>query len=185
MTRHGKWALAFTVLAAANLAAFRLTPRLTGIDAATISNTPDLQFGGYSVTDLASWLTALGQSGRAAFLNWHTFALDLTLPLLAFLAFGLAMRTALARFPRTAELSTAIVTVLCFAAPGAYMIADYAENAVVAALLSDPSRLTAFTASLATGLTVTKFAFVALSLVLLCCVWLPALLQNKQRGDAR
>ncbi len=181
MTRTGKIALAFAVCALANLAAFRFEPRLTGIATDIIGRTPDMQFGGYSRAHLFDWLAALGEGGRHAFLRWHTYRLDLTLPVLAFLALGFSMRAALARFPRTTALSPVIVAALCFAAPGAYMAADYSENAVIARLLASPDGLNDFNASLASGLTVAKFAFAALSLVLLCCVWLPALLLAAQR----
>ncbi|WP_199227113.1 hypothetical protein [Aminobacter sp. AP02] len=127
----------------------------------------DLRFLGFSETEGFAWIAALGRRGAEAILVWHYLTFDLVFPALLSLTLASLILKAGEQLPRFAALSHTMrsVTALVLVLP--YTIADYAQNIVVARMLSDPPSAGSRSMALASGLIVAKFALLVVPVVAL------------------
>jgi hypothetical protein len=137
----------------------------------------DIRLMGFSSDDAVAWLTALGEPGREAVLVWQYSSFDLFFPAV----FGLALvgiflhvasrSTAPSLRSKRTQLATGVVIVL------PYVLADYAQNILIARMLSDPSAASIWLTSLASDLVTAKFLLALAALAVIAVVFL--------RGRAR
>jgi hypothetical protein len=132
----------------------------------------DIRLLGFSSDDAVAWLTALGEPGREAVLVWQYSSFDLFFPAI----FGLALlglflhaasRSAMfsLRSKRT-QLATGILIVL------PYVVADYAQNILIARMLSDPSAASIWLTSLASEFVMAKFLLALAAMAAVAAVFL-------------
>lgn len=127
----------------------------------------DLRFWGFSESEGFAWVAGLGRLGAETILVWHYLTFDLIFPaLLSATLVSLILKTG-DRLPRFAAHSDRLRAILALALVLPYTIADYAENLVVARILSDPPSAGAEAMALASGLIVAKFAFLAVPVVVI------------------
>lgn len=131
----------------------------------------DLRFWGFSEAEGFAWVAALGRRGAEIILVWHYLTLDLVFPALLSLTLASLILKAGERLPRFAAQTPTMRSLAALALVLPYAIADYAQNFVVARILSDPPAAGARSMSLASGLIVTKFALVAVPVVVLGAFW--------------
>lgn len=138
----------------------------------------DMRVMGFSPDEGMAWLTALGRRGGEIILVWHYLTFDLLFPaLLSLTLVSLILATGrrLSGFralPAQAQALVAVVLVL------PYMIADYSDNIMVARLLSDFQAANPDSLSFASALIVTKFALLAVPLIVIPTFYLAG-----QRGS--
>lgn len=132
----------------------------------------DMRVTGFSPDEGMAWLTALGRRGGEIILVWHYLTFDLLFPALLsvtlaslILATGRQLRGFRA-LPAQAQALVAVVLVL------PYTIADYSENIMVARLLSDFQAANPDSLSFASALIVTKFALLAIPLIVIPAFYL-------------
>jgi hypothetical protein len=117
----------------------------------------DIRLMGFSSDDAVAWLTALGEPGREAVLVWQYSSFDLFFPAVFGLALvGLFLHAAsrsalLASRSKRAHLAAGVLVVL------PYVVANYAQNILIARMLSDPSAASIWLTSLASKLVMAKF----------------------------
>lgn len=132
----------------------------------------DLRVGGFSPEKGMAWLIALGPSGREVILVWHYLTFDLAFPALLAATFASLLLATGNRLPRFAALSDRARSAFLLVLVLPYMVADYAQNFAVARMLSDPLRANPGSLSLASALIVTKFALVAVPVIVIAAFWL-------------
>ncbi|WP_195179799.1 hypothetical protein [Mesorhizobium sp. INR15] len=132
----------------------------------------DMRFTGFTPDEGMAWLTALGRRGGEIILVWHYLTFDLLFPALLsltlvslLLATGRRLETFRA-LPGQMQSICALVLVL------PYTFADYAQNLAVARLLSDFLSANPDSLSLASALIVTKFALLAVPVIVIAAFWL-------------
>jgi hypothetical protein len=117
----------------------------------------DIRLMGFSSDDAVAWLTALGEPGREAVLVWQYSSFDLFFPAVFGLALvGLFLHAAsrsalLASRSKRAHLAAGVLVVL------PYVVANYAQNILIARMLTDPSAASIWLTSLASKLVMAKF----------------------------
>lgn len=127
----------------------------------------DMRVTGFSPDEGMAWLTALGRRGGEIILVWHYLTFDLLFPaLLSLTLVSLILATGrrlpgFRALPAQAQALVAVVLVL------PYMIADYSDNIMVARLLSDFQAANPDSLSFASALIVTKFALLAVPLIVI------------------
>ncbi|QND59769.1 hypothetical protein HB778_26840 [Mesorhizobium huakuii] len=138
----------------------------------------DMRYFGFTPDEGMAWLTALGRRGGEIILVWHYLTFDLLFPALLsltlvslILATGRRLKT-FRTLPGQVQSIVALVLVL------PYTLADYAQNIAVARLLSDFLSANPDSLSLASVLIVTKFALLAIPLVVIAIL---ALVGQKPR----
>ncbi|MBB6466378.1 hypothetical protein HNQ96_002243 [Aminobacter lissarensis] len=135
----------------------------------------DLRFLGFSESEGFAWVAALGRPGAEIILVWHYLTFDLVFPaLLSATLVSLILKSG-DRLPRFAAMAETMRAAVALALALPYTIADYAQNIVVARILSDPSSAGAKSMSLASALIVTKFALLAIPLIAIAAFLLAAL----------
>lgn len=138
----------------------------------------DLRLTGFTPDEGMAWLTSLGRRGSEIILVWHYLTFDLLFPALlsvtlvsVILALGRRVRV-LRALPAELQAVFALILVL------PYTCSDYAQNLAVARLLSDFLSANPDSLSLASTLTVTKFALLAVPLIVIAVL---AVAGQKQR----
>ncbi|TJV44942.1 MAG: hypothetical protein E5Y02_04180 [Mesorhizobium sp.] len=132
----------------------------------------DMRFFGFTPDEGMAWLTALGRRGGEIILVWHYLTFDLLFPALLSLTLVsliLAIGRRLKNFrvlPPQVQSIFALVLVL------PYTLADYAQNIAVARLLSDFLSANPDSLSFASALIVTKFALLAIPVIVIAAFWL-------------
>ncbi len=127
----------------------------------------DVRVTGFTPDEGMAWLTALGRRGSEIILVWHYLTFDLLFPALLSVTLvsvivALARRMSTFRaLPAQVQAVFALVLVL------PYTFADYAQNLAVARLLSDFLSANPDSLSLASTLTVFKFALLAVPLIVI------------------
>src|SRR6476659_2509899 len=110
-----------------------------------------------------AWLTALGRRGSEIILVWHYLTFDLLFPaLLSVTLVSLILATG-RRLKAFRVLSAQLQSIFALVLP--YTLAHYAQNIAVARLLSDFLSANPDSLSLASALTVTKFALFAIPVI--------------------
>jgi hypothetical protein len=144
----------------------------------------DLRFLGFSESQGFAWIAALGRRGAETILVWHYLTFDLICPGLLSLTLVSLILKAGDRLRRFADLSESMRSVVALALVLPYTIADYAQNIVVARILSDPPAAGAKSMALASALIVTKFALLAVPFVVIAAFVLAALRKQSAPRDA-
>jgi hypothetical protein len=127
----------------------------------------DMRVAGFTPDEGMAWLTALGRRGGEIILVWHYLTFDLLFPaLLSVTMVSLILVTGrrLTNF-RAQPAHVQSIFALLLVLP--YTLADYAQNVAVASLLSDFLSANPDSLSLASSLTVTKFALLAIPVVVI------------------
>jgi hypothetical protein len=138
----------------------------------------DMRFFGFTPDEGMAWLTALGRRGGETILVWHYLTFDLLFPALlsvTLVSLILATGRRLKNFramPAQFQSVFALVLVL------PYTLADYAQNIAVARLLSDFLSANPDSLSFASALIVTKFALLAMPVIVIAVFWLAAQKQH-------
>ncbi len=138
----------------------------------------DIRISGFTTEDAVGWLTALGEPGREAVLVWQYSSFDLFFPALFGLALaGLFLHASsrpqlFAPLSRLAQLSLSIAVAL------PYVVADYAQNFLIARMLSDPSSATVWMTSVASRLVIAKCLLAIAAMLIVAAVFL------RRRGRA-
>lgn len=126
----------------------------------------DWRFWGFSESEGFHWIAALGRPGAETVLVWHYLTFDLVFPaLLSVTLVSLILKSG-ERLPRFAALSERMRSLVAIALVLPYTIADYAQNIVVARMLSDPPSAGSRSMALASGLVVAKFALLVVPVVI-------------------
>lgn len=140
----------------------------------------DMRILGFTPDEGMAWLTALGRRGGEIILVWHYLTFDLLFPALLsvtlvslILATGRRLKSFRA-MPAQLQSIFALVLVL------PYTIADYAQNIAVARLLSDFLYANPDSLSFASALIVTKFALLAIPVVVVAAF---TLVDQRRRQD--
>lgn len=127
----------------------------------------DVRITGFTPDEGMAWLTSLGRRGSEIILVWHYLTFDLLFPALLsvtmvslILATGRRMKS-FRTLPAQLQSVFALILVL------PYTFADYAQNIAVARLLSDFLTANPDSLSLASSLIVTKFALLAIPLIVI------------------
>lgn len=132
----------------------------------------DMRILGFTPDEGMAWLTALGRRGGEIILVWHYLTFDLLFPaLLSVTLVSLILATgrrlkAFRVLPAQLQSIFALVLVL------PYTLAHYVQNFAVARLLSDFLSANPDSLSLASALTVTKFALFAIPVIVIAAFWL-------------
>lgn len=132
---------------------------------------PDMHVFGYTAESVKAWIDALGREGRIAFLNLHTFFLDLLFPpafAFASAALSMALGSRVGWFARMAGLRR---VALAAVAPLFYLGCDFSENMAVAPLIADPTTISPATVASASLLTLGKWVFVVPTIALPAALW--------------
>jgi len=132
----------------------------------------DIRLLGFSSDDAVAWLTALGEPGREAVLVWQYSSFDLFFPAV----FGLALigiflhaasrSAALSQRSKRIQLAAGVLVVL------PYVVADYAQNMLIARMLSDPSAASVWLTSLTSELVTAKFLLALAAMAVIAAVFL-------------
>jgi hypothetical protein len=141
----------------------------------------DLRFLGFSESEAFAWVAALGRPGAEIILVWHYLTFDLVFPALLSLTLVSLVLKSGEHLPRFAALSETMRSVAALTLVLPYTISDYAQNIVVARILSDPPSAGAKSMSLASALVVTKFALLAVPVVVIAAF---ALAARRNRSDS-
>lgn len=138
----------------------------------------DLRFAGFTAQEGAAWLAALGPDGAWSVRMWHYLSFDLVFPALLGLAMASTIDRLASRQPRYAAMRNwgRAAFSLCFVAP--FVLFDYAQNWVVAALLAHPLEATPTDIERASSLVVAKFVFLMLPIMIIALFAL-ATLRNR------
>ena len=132
----------------------------------------DMRFLGFTPDEGMAWLTALGRRGGEIILVWHYLTFDLLFPaLLSVTLVSLILSTG-RRLKNFRVLPGQLQSIFALILVLPYTLADYAQNIAVARLLSDFLSANPDSLSLASALIVTKFALLALPLIVIAAFWL-------------
>jgi hypothetical protein len=132
----------------------------------------DIRLMGFSSDDAVAWLTALGEPGREAVLVWQYSSFDLFFPAV----FGLALVGVFLHVAsRSAPLSlrskrTQLIAGVLLVLP--FVVADYAQNVLIARMLSDPATASVWLTSLASKLVMAKFLLAVAAMAVVAGVFL-------------
>ncbi len=127
---------------------------------------PDMRAFGYGPETVTAWVNALGNEGRALFLNYHTFMLDLFFPPAFAYALALVTNFAGRGLPWHDRLAWPRRLVLAVLLPAFYLGFDWSENWAVARMVADPETISATTVGVASLRTVWKWVFVMAAMLL-------------------
>lgn len=126
---------------------------------------------GFSTDDVSDWLTALGPAGAQAMLVWHYLTFDLVFPALFGLTLASLTLSATKRIPRLSRHPHRVRAVGCVLWVLPYVVVDYLQNLVVAAMLTNPTGLDHTIVEFASGLNIAKFVFGAAGVAVLILLW--------------
>ncbi|MBZ9963232.1 MULTISPECIES: hypothetical protein [unclassified Mesorhizobium] len=138
----------------------------------------DMRVFGFTPDEGMAWLTALGRRGGEIILVWHYLTFDLLFPaLLSVTLVSLILATG-RRLRNFRVLPGQIQSIFALILVLPYTIANYAQNIAVARLLSDFLSANPDSLALASALIVTKFALLAIPVIIIAVFWLVAQKQN-------
>ncbi|UDL91239.1 hypothetical protein LGH82_08245 [Mesorhizobium sp. PAMC28654] len=127
----------------------------------------DVRVTGFTPDEGMAWLTSLGRRGSEIILVWHYLTFDLLFPaLLSVTMVSLILATG-RRMKSFRTLPTQLQSIFALTLVLPYTFADYAQNIAVARLLSDFLTANPDSLSLASSLIVTKFALLAIPLIVI------------------
>ncbi|WP_348642798.1 hypothetical protein [Mesorhizobium sp. B2-2-3] len=138
----------------------------------------DMRVFGFTPDEGMAWLTALGRRGGEIILVWHYLTFDLLFPtLLSVTLVSLILATG-RRLRNFRVLPGQIQSIFALILVLPYTIANYAQNIAVARLLSDFLSANPDSLALASALIVTKFALLAIPVIVIAVFWLAGQKQN-------
>ncbi|PZV36879.1 hypothetical protein [Mesorhizobium kowhaii] len=132
----------------------------------------DMRFLGFTPDEGMAWLTALGRRGGEIILVWHYLTFDLLFPALLSLTLVSLILATGRRLKNFRVLPGQMQSIFALILVLPYTLADYAQNIAVASLLSDFLSANPDSLSLASALIVTKFALLAIPLIVIAAFWL-------------
>ncbi|QKC77878.1 hypothetical protein EB233_22235 [Mesorhizobium erdmanii] len=135
----------------------------------------DMRYFGFTPDEGMAWLTALGRRGGEIILVWHYLTFDLLFPALLSLTLVSLILATGRRLENFRVLPGQVQSIFALVLVLPYMLADYAQNIAVARLLSDFLSANPDSLSFASALTVTKFALLAIPVVVIATFWLMGL----------
>jgi hypothetical protein len=132
----------------------------------------DPRIMGFTTDEAVAWLAALGEPGREAVLVWHYSSFDLFFPVLFGLSLAGLFLHGAARSGIFSGVSKRAQLAYAVAVPLPFVIVDYAQNLLVARMLTDPSAATVWLVSLASRLVTAKFLLAVAALLIVAAVFL-------------
>lgn len=114
-----------------------------------------------------AWLTALGRRGSEIILVWHYLTFDLLFPALLSLTLVSLILATGRRLKNFRAQPAQLQSLFAFVLVLPYTLADYAQNIAVARLLSDFQSANPDSLSFASALIVTKFALLAIPVIVI------------------
>lgn len=135
----------------------------------------DIRFTGFTPDEGMAWLTALGRRGGEIILVWHYLTFDLLFPALLSVTMVSLILTTGRRLKNFRAMPAQLQSLLAVILVLPYTLADYAQNIAMARLLSDFLSANPDSLSLASSLIVTKFALLAIPLVVIAAFTLAGL----------
>ncbi len=136
---------------------------------------PDYRLTGYTYEEFATWLDYIGPNGAELYLAWMPHGLDRFFPLLAGASIALLVHATANQFPRYKSRSSILKILLPAALALPYVIFDYFENTVIADAVVAQGNAGPNLIAFASSLTVLKFAFLAIALLIIFSLWLATL----------
>jgi len=127
----------------------------------------DMRLAGFTPDEGMAWLTALGRRGGEIILVWHYLTFDLLFPALLSLTLVSLILATGRRLKNFRAMAAPLQSLLALVLVLPYTLADYAQNFAVARLLSDFQSANPDSLAFASALTVTKFALLAIPLVVI------------------
>jgi len=143
----------------------------------------DMRFAGFTPDEGMAWLTALGRRGGEIILVWHYLTFDLLFPMLLSLTLVSLLLATGRRLAKFRAMAAPAQSLLAFVLVLPYTLADYAQNFAVARLLSDFQSANPDSLAFASALTVTKFALLAIPLIVIAAFYLADQRQAGQSGE--
>ena len=143
----------------------------------------DMRFAGFTPDEGMAWLTALGRRGGEIILVWHYLTFDLLFPMLLSLTLVSLLLATGRRLAKSRAMAAPAQSLLAFVLVLPYTLADYAQNFAVARLLSDFQSANPDSLAFASALTVTKFALLAIPLIVIAAFYLADQRQTGQGGE--
>ncbi len=144
---------------------------------------PDYRFTGYTYEQFATWLDYIGPNGAQLYLSWMPMGLGRVFPALAGVSIALIFHAVSNQFPRYQSRSTPFKTLLPIALALPYVIFDYFENAVIADAIVAGGNAGPSLIAFASSLTVSKFSFLAIALLIIGGLWLATLNSRKAENS--
>ncbi|TPM02225.1 hypothetical protein FJ943_09075 [Mesorhizobium sp. B2-3-10] len=132
----------------------------------------DMRYFGFTPDEGMAWLTALGRRGSEIILVWHYLTFDLLFPALLSLTLVSLILATGRRLKNFRVLPAQMQAVFALILVLPYTLADYAQNIAVARLLSDFLYANPDSLSFASALIVTKFALLAVPVIVIAAFWL-------------
>ncbi|TIN22200.1 MAG: hypothetical protein E5Y31_18850 [Mesorhizobium sp.] len=132
----------------------------------------DMRVFGFTPDEGMAWLTALGRRGGEIILVWHYLTFDLLFPALLSVTLVCLILAVGRRLEAFRALSAQLQSIFALVLVLPYTLAHYAQNIAVARLLSDFLSANPDSLSLASALTVTKFALFAIPVIVIAAFWL-------------
>ncbi|TPL72183.1 hypothetical protein FJ954_15905 [Mesorhizobium sp. B2-3-15] len=132
----------------------------------------DMRYFGFTPDEGMAWLTALGRRGSEIILVWHYLTFDLLFPALLSLTLVSLILATGRRLKNFRVLPAQMQAVFALVLVLPYTLADYAQNIAVARLLSDFLYANPDSLSFASALIVTKFALLAVPVIVIAAFWL-------------
>ncbi|MER8830797.1 hypothetical protein NKH73_30695 [Mesorhizobium sp. M0938] len=127
----------------------------------------DMRWTGFTPDEGMAWLTALGRRGSEIILVWHYLTFDLLFPALLSLTLVSLILATGRRLKNFRALPAQLQSLFALVLVLPYTLADYAQNFAVARLLSDFLSANPDSLSLASALIVTKFALLAIPVIVI------------------
>ncbi|WP_404927886.1 hypothetical protein [Mesorhizobium sp. ORM16] len=138
----------------------------------------DMRVFGFTPDEGMAWLTALGRRGGEIILVWHYLTFDLLFPALLSVTLVSLILAAGRRLRNFRVLPGQMQSIFALILVLPYTIANYAQNIAVARLLSDFLSANPDSLGLASALIVTKFALLAIPVIVIAVFWLAGQKQN-------
>lgn len=132
----------------------------------------DMRITGFTPDEGMAWLTALGRRGSEIIIVWHYLTFDLLFPALLSATMVALILAAGRRLPRFRALSEESQSLLALMIVLPFTLADYAQNLVVARLLSDFLNANPDSLAFASALIVTKFVLGAVPAAVIAILFL-------------
>lgn len=139
----------------------------------------DLRPGGYSPSEAMALLQNLDPATTDFYLFPQLFLLDVLYPILL----TLLLSTLIIRLSRLAKINQQTIFSNLFLLPFMAMLADYAENSMIAIMITDPANVTSGFIRTASTFTQLKAGITTLSwlvILILLVVWLVGSRKNKK-----
>jgi hypothetical protein len=142
----------------------------------------DMRLAGFTPDEGMAWLTALGRRGGEIILVWHYLTFDLLFPALLSLTLVSLILSTGRRLRIFRAMAAPLQSLFALVLVLPYTLADYTQNFAVARLLSDFQSANPDSLGFASALTVTKFALLAVPLVVIAAFYL---VDQRRTGQGR